>query len=84
MIPLISSLALSVAVGWFAQSYRGRPGRQWFFLSLVISPILAFLIVFFAPSQTPEAKASREMAARMSGQPIPTGDLITSHIGQRI
>ena len=41
---LIGNLILSLVVGW-AASQRGRGSMSWFFLSLVISPILALLVL---------------------------------------
>jgi hypothetical protein len=48
-------LALAVAV---LASHRGRSGIGWFFLSLIVSPLLGFLFVHFAmrleqPATTP-------------------------------
>lgn len=35
-------LLLSAAVGLWASNHRGRSGIAWFFISLLISPVLGF------------------------------------------
>jgi len=46
---LIGNIILSLVVGW-AASQRGRGSMGWFFLSLVISPILALIVLMAAGS----------------------------------
>ena len=38
-------IALSIAAGVFASNYRNRSGFGWFFLSLLISPLLGFVFI---------------------------------------
>jgi hypothetical protein len=45
MVPLYFWIGASIAVGMAARNYRNRDGVGWFFLSLIISPILAGLFV---------------------------------------
>jgi hypothetical protein len=47
---LIGNIILSLVVGW-AASQRGRGSMGWFFLSLVISPILALIVLMAAGDQ---------------------------------
>ncbi len=41
---LIGWIGFSIVVGWFASTKR-RNGVGWFFLSLIISPLITFIIV---------------------------------------
>lgn len=36
---------LAIAVGVYASNHRGRSGFGWFLLSLLISPLVAFILV---------------------------------------
>lgn len=38
-------VGLSIAAGVFASNYRNRFGLGWFLLSLLISPLLAFVFI---------------------------------------
>lgn len=46
--------ALSVLVGWFAGS-RGRSGFGYFFLALLLSPLLVWLALLIMPKPDPNA-----------------------------
>lgn len=37
---------LSIAVGIYAANHRGRSAFGWFVLSVLISPLIAFILVF--------------------------------------
>jgi hypothetical protein len=43
MFTALAWFVLAIAVGMFA-STRGREGLGWFFLAIVISPLLAFIL----------------------------------------
>lgn len=36
---------LSVAVGLYATNHRGRSGLGWFFIALLLSPMIAFILL---------------------------------------
>jgi hypothetical protein len=40
----VAWIGFSILVGWFASTKR-RSGVGWFFLSLIISPLISFIIV---------------------------------------
>ena len=60
-------LALSAAVGVFA-SKRGRRGLGWFFLAVVISPLLAF--IFCAILEPKNALAKETARAKLQAQAL--------------
>lgn len=58
-------LLFSILVGIYA-SHRGRDGIGWFFLSLIITPLWAFIILIIAgpPSSTPTDSRGRVAASK--------------------
>jgi hypothetical protein len=69
---------LMLVLGWFVLSIvvmiladrRGRMSVIWFFLSLVISPLLAGLLVLALPNLTEERAAAERAPCPMCAEPI--------------
>lgn len=57
MITLLTMLALSALVAGVASS-RGRSWEGWFFISILLSPLLGFILVL-ALGETPDARMER-------------------------
>jgi hypothetical protein len=51
MLTLFFWIGASIAVGMAAHNYRNRDGVGWFFLSLIISPVLAGLFLLVSKSK---------------------------------
>lgn len=47
-------LFFSVAAGMFAEFHRKRNGVGWFFVALVFSPLVAFVLVAILPEKAPK------------------------------
>jgi hypothetical protein len=57
MVLLVGWVFLSVVVGVIAAQTPGRDGVSWFFLSLLISPLLSLIVLLVLPS--PEQRTRR-------------------------
>lgn len=55
MAMMFGWFVFSLAVGFLASS-RGRSGLAWFFLALLISPLVAFVIVMMTKNLRPEQR----------------------------
>jgi hypothetical protein len=56
---------LSVAAGMFADIRRNRNGGGWFFVALLVSPFMAFVLLFIL-QPLPRKMRRREMVARLA------------------
>ena len=63
MLIFITWIAFSIAVGMFASVRRNRNGFGWFFLALIVSPLLTIIFVAIL----------KEKPARAAGLPQPSG-----------
>lgn len=55
-------LFLSVAAGMFAAIHRNRNGVGWFFVAIIFSPLVAFvLLLILQPSKTPRKMTRRQI-----------------------
>lgn len=69
MLFIIFWLFLSILVGVFASS-KGRSGIGWFFLSLIISPLIGFIIVLVAGPPTGSQKKCPKCAEMVKTEAI--------------
>jgi hypothetical protein len=64
---IIFWIGLSVLVGWFASSKK-RSGLGWFFLSLIISPLITFIILLVIGPPQGELKKCPKCAEEVKAE----------------
>lgn len=61
LITIVAWIVLANAAGVIA-SNQGRSGRSWFFVSVIISPIIAVILLMILPVRSEEAEKRRTNA----------------------
>jgi hypothetical protein len=72
MVAVLFWIAFSAGIAYFARG-RGRGPIKWFAISLLISPLIAFIVLSVLENESPSPSSDQPSIEKLNGQPEDIG-----------